>query len=181
MELNENPPRAFAAFLLEAGIEGLRHTGGTYMAHLVAVYRDLGEWGCSPDVRAAGMFHSIYGTEIFKDFALPLSRRRDLEDLIGRRAELLAYSNCAMDRASFDQAVLAGVPPHLFRDRWTGHPIELGKEDFRDLAVIHLADRLEQVGRSGAWNYRAEAYRRLADWLGPAAAERFRCVYARTL
>lgn len=181
VELNENPPKAFLTFLLEAGIEGLRHTGGTYVGHLVAVYRDLGQWGCSPEVRAAGMFHSIYGTEIFKDFALPLGRRRDLAELIGERAELLAYANCAMDRGSFDQAILHGAPPHRLKDRWTGLFLELGPEDFRDLSVIHLVDRLEQVGRSGAWSYRLDAYRRVAEWLGPAAAERFRRVYAQAL
>ena len=71
----------------------------------VAVYRLLESQGCPEDVCRAGMFHSIYGTEKFQGFTLPLGRRDEVRALIGDRAERLAYLNCAMDRASFDRAL----------------------------------------------------------------------------
>ena len=57
------------------------------------------------------MFHSIYGTEQFQRFALPLERRGEVRAQIGERAERLAYLNCAMDRASFDAAAASGLGP----------------------------------------------------------------------
>ena len=90
-------------FLVGIGIEQIPHTQKSYLAHLIAVYRDLESLGCAEDVCRAGMFHSIYGTEKFQGFTLPLERRGEVRELIGERAERLAYLNCAMDRASFDQ------------------------------------------------------------------------------
>ena len=58
------------------------------------------------------MFHSIYGTEKFQGFTLPLERRHEIRALIGDRAEYLAYLNCAMDRASFDRAVDQANEPY---------------------------------------------------------------------
>ena len=39
-----------------------------------------GTQGCPEDVCRAGMFHSIYGTEKFQGFTLPLGRRDDVRD-----------------------------------------------------------------------------------------------------
>jgi (p)ppGpp synthase/HD superfamily hydrolase len=96
------------AFLLGQGIEEMEHTGKTYLGHLIAVHRMMEEQACSTDACRAGLFHSIYGTEAFQRFQLPLNRRAEIRDLIGERAERLAYLNCAMDRASFDAAMQRG-------------------------------------------------------------------------
>ncbi len=77
-------------FLVEIGIEQVPHTHKSYLAHLIAVFRDLEADGCSEDVCRAGMFHSIYGTEKFQGFTLPLERRDEVRSLIGERAEFLA-------------------------------------------------------------------------------------------
>ena len=60
-------------FLIGIGVEQVSHTGKSYLAHLIGVYRDLETWGCGPDVCGAGMFHSIYGTELFQGFKLPFA------------------------------------------------------------------------------------------------------------
>ena len=87
------------------GVEQVPHTHKSYLAHLIAVFRFLESQGCPEDVCRAGMFHSIYGTERFQGFTLPLERRDEVRALIGDRAERLAYLNCAMDRTSFDRAL----------------------------------------------------------------------------
>src|SRR5690348_10211208 len=74
-------------FLLGVGIEQVPHTGKSYLAHLIALYRMLESQGYSQDVCRAGMFHSIYGTEKFQGFTLPLDRRDEIRALIGDRAE----------------------------------------------------------------------------------------------
>src|SRR6185312_7855292 len=130
-------------FLLGAGIEQVPHTGKSYLAHLIAVYRILESQGYSEDVCRAGMFHSIYGTEKFQGFTLPVDRRAEVRALIGDRAERLAYLNCAMDRASFDRAVEQATAPRTFTDRITGEVVSLTEADFDDLCRVHLLDWLE--------------------------------------
>ena len=92
-------------FLVGMGVEQVPHTHKSYLAHLIAVFRSLESLGCPEDVCRAGMFHSIYGTERFQGFTLPLEQRGEVRTLIGDRAERLAYLNFAMDRASLDRVL----------------------------------------------------------------------------
>jgi hypothetical protein len=166
-------------FLLGLGIEEMAHTGKTYLGHLVAVHRLMLEQGCELDACRAGLFHSVYGTEQFQRFQLPLDRRPEVRAVIGERAERLAYLNCAMDRASFDAALELGQPPYPVRDRMTGAEVLLSREDFDDLGRVHLYDWLEQVPRSRlGYGYRRAAYRRLAERLGPGAVACYDRVFA---
>jgi hypothetical protein len=165
-------------FLVGIGIEQVPHTQKSYLAHLIAVFRDLDAQGYGEDVCRAGMFHSIYGTEKFQGFTLPLDRRDEVRALIGDRAEHLAYLNCALDRPSFDRAVDQRGEPYRILDRITGAEVSLTQADFDDLCGVHFYDWLEQVSRSGEWDYRRPAYRRMAERLGQAAVENFDRVYA---
>jgi hypothetical protein len=170
--------KRLTGFLVGMGIEDIPHTEKSYLAHLIAVYRDLESQGCPRDVCRAGMFHSIYGTEKFQGFTLPLGRRGEVRDLIGDRAEQLAYFNCAMDRASFDRALDQPAEPYRIVDRITGEEIELSTDEFDDLCRVHLFDWLEQVPRSQEWGYRRDAYRKMAVRLGPSAEAAFGRTYA---
>ena len=172
--------RSMTDFLVSLGTDSVPHTGEKgFLAHLIGVHRDLESWGCERDVCRAGMFHSIYGTELFQKFSLPLDRRDEVRQLIGERAERLAFVNCVMDRASFDRLILS-CGPYRIADRVSGNIIELGEQDFQDLCVVHLCDWLEQVPRSKQWDYRRESYRNLAERLGGIAKESFDRVYALT-
>lgn len=169
--------KRLTGFLVSLGIQDVPHTEKSYLGHLIAVYRELEAQGCSLDVCRAGMFHSIYGTEKFQGFILPLERRGEVRELIGDRAERLAYLNCAMDRASFDRAVERGEGPYRIADRLAGDEFTLSQEDFDDLMRVHLFDWLEQVPRSKEWDYRRDSYRRMAERLGPRAFEAFARTY----
>jgi hypothetical protein len=164
-------------FLIGEGVEQIGHTGKSYLAHLIGVYRLMESRGCAVELCRAGMFHSIYGTERFQGFKLPLERRAEVRQLIGDRAERLAYLNCAMDRASFDRAV-AQEGPYRITDRLTGQEVELSAEDFDDLCRVHLYDWLEQVPRSRDWNYRRSAYQGMVRRSGTAAREAYERVFA---
>jgi hypothetical protein len=98
--------------------------------------------------------------------------------LIGDRAERLAYLNCAMDRASFDRAVGQDAGPYRFRDRFTDQTVELAEADFADLCRIHLYDWLEQLPRCRRWDYRRQAYRRMAERVGGPAPAAYQRVFA---
>jgi hypothetical protein len=165
-------------FLIGMGVEQVPHTHKSYLAHLIAVYCSLESQDCPPDVCRAGMFHSIYGTERFQGYTLPLERRGEICALIGDRAERLAYLNCAMGRASFDRALAQGVEPYRIIDRITGQEIQLSQVDFDDLCRVHLFDWLEQVPRSREWDYRRAAYRRMAERLGGPAKENHERIFA---
>ncbi len=166
-------------FLVNLGIEKVPHTQKTYLAHLIAVYRLMQRVGCEEDVCRAGMFHSIYGTQLFQGFKLDLDRRPVVRELIGERAEKLAYLNCAMDRPSFDAALDQPGDSYSFVDRLTGQEVRLGRADFDDLCRVHLYDWLEQVPRSHhGWGYRRNAFRRRAERLGDAALAEYDRVFA---
>jgi hypothetical protein len=155
------------AFLQTLGLESVPHTRHTYLAHLAAVHRDLARWGCDEDVCLAGLFHSIYGTELFRGFTLPLERRGEIRALAGERAERLAYVNCLMDRASLDRW-LETRGPYVIQLR-EGGEITLSEVDYDDVCRVHLCDYVEQIERSDRWDYRRDAYRRMAHRLGGSA------------
>jgi hypothetical protein len=165
-------------FLVNLGVDEVAHSGKSFLAHLVGVYKYMEARGCDQELCRAGMFHSIYGTELFQGFKLPLDRRLDVRGLIGERAERLGYINCAMDRASFDRAAERDDESYRFTDRITKEEICLSRRDFDDLCKIHLYDWLEQAPRSKRWDYRREGYRRLALRLGGVALESYDQVFA---
>jgi hypothetical protein len=166
-------------FLVDLGIEAVPHTNKTYLGHLVAVYRFMEAEGCSEELCRAGMFHSIYGTEKFQGFKLPLEDRAKVRGMIGERAEKLAYLNCLMDRSTLDRALDNAGPPYRISERDTGVSHDLSRADFDDLCRVHLYDWLEQVPRSRyGWDYRRAAYRRMAERLGGNALTAYDRVFA---
>ena len=125
------------------------------------------------------MFHSIYGTEQFQGFKLPVESRAQVREMIGERAEQLGYLNCAMDRASFDRAAQGNGESYRFTDRLTQKSVELSPADFDDLCRVHLFDWIEQAPRSRlGWDYRRAAYRRLAERLGGTALAAYERAFA---
>jgi len=164
-------------YFQRVGASDIGHTDKSYLAHGISVRNDLIAWGCDEDVAVAGLFHSIYGTERFQGFVLPLEHRDEVRDLIGERAEWLAWLNCAMDRRHFDQQALQDAGPYRILNRFRDEEVDVSDDDFEALCVIHLCDWLEQVPRSKAWDYRPDAYRRLAERMGGIGLESFDRVY----
>jgi hypothetical protein len=165
-------------FLVDLGIDQIAHTQKNYLGHLVNVYNLLKAAECDEDVCRGGLFHSIYGTEKFQGFKLPLDRRADLVELIGDRAERLAYWNCMMDRGSLDERLTQTSEPFVVRNRESGEAMALTRQEFDDLCCVHLFDWLEQAPRSRfGWDYRRDAYRQMAQRLGEWAVQAFERVY----
>ncbi len=171
--------KELTGFLVNLGIEQIAHTQKNYLAHLVSVYKLLQTNGYDEDLCRAGLFHSIYGTEKFQGFKLTLDQRGELTELIGSRPERLSYWNCLMDRSSFDELLEQSAEPFQLRNRETGEIMPLTLQEFDDLCCVHLFDWLEQAPRSRfGWDYRREAYRRMAERLGGRAVEAYDIVYA---
>ena len=170
--------RKMTKFLVDQGTNDVPHTGGAFLAHLVGVYKDLQAWDAEIPVGRAGMFHSIYGTEMFQGFSFPENRRDEIKELIGERAEFLAWINCVMDRDSFYDQVERSAP-YRITNRITGYSIELDEQQFTDLCTVHLCDWLEQLPRLKDWDYRRESFKQLAVYLGGVARESFDDVYVK--
>src|SRR4051794_26162692 len=166
-------------FLVSLGIEQIGHTQKNYLGHLISVYKLMQAYGCNDELCRAGLFHSIYGTEKFQGFKLPLERRAELAELIGSRAERLAYWNCQMDRGSLDSLLTQVEEPHLLRNRESGEMMPLTRSELDDLCCVHLFDWLEQAPRSRfGWDYRRRAYRQMAERLGNCALQAYDKVFA---
>ena len=183
MNASPRPVADLVDFLRSLGTDEIDHTGHDFLTHLRAVHDLLAEHDAGDELSAAGLFHSIYGTEKFQNFSLPLSERAQVRELIGDRAERIAWLNCVMDRSTFDAAVSAALASGTILsicDREGNPPIPMSLNELRDLAHVHLFDWLEQVERSEfGWSYRREAYREMALLVGPEADALYKDVFAR--
>jgi hypothetical protein len=165
-------------YFQDVGATDVPHTQKSYLAHGIGVYTDMKAWGGDEDLCHAALFHSIYGTQIFQGFVLPIERRDELKAFIGERAEWLAYLNCFMDRESFDNQLEDDKDVYAIIHRETGEIMEVTRKDYDDIVRIHLCDWLEQVGRSDKWDYRRDAFHNMARRLGGIALESFDQVFA---
>ncbi|NNE18900.1 MAG: hypothetical protein HKN10_10535 [Myxococcales bacterium] len=166
LETNEPRLAKLRAYYEQLGIADRKHTQRTFWDHVEGTYRLLESWRCARAVCEAGVFHSIYGTERFRSFELPLDRRPELQALIGEEAEELAYLNCFMERSTFDADIQRPEPPPRIRHRTAGVEIRIAPDRFDALCCVHLADWVESVGRWKGWNERRATYDRLAQCLG---------------
>jgi len=166
-------------YYISIGADKIGHSEKTYLAHAIGVYKGLRDWDCSDDICNAGLFHSIYGTQLFQGFTLPVERRTELQELIGDYAEKLAFINCFMDRSSLDAQMHQIDGPYTIIHRETGEQIPLEKNEFDDVALIHLCDILEQVERSQFWDYRRAEYRAIAERFGGIALQSYDEVFTR--
>ena len=78
-------------FLLDNGIDENDHSQRSLLEHLTGTASLLMDWGCSNDVVLAGLCHSIYGTDSYHTVTVDHSKRNDVRNLIGERAETLAW------------------------------------------------------------------------------------------
>ncbi|MFP6766255.1 MAG: hypothetical protein VB858_21665 [Planctomycetaceae bacterium] len=165
-------------YLLEVGAGDVTHTEKGYLSHAISVYNDLRKWGWDEELARTGIFHSIYGTELFQRFTLPLERRDEVQRLIGERAEWLCWLNCAMDRPHFDREILKTEGGRQILDRFSGKLVGVSSDDFDALCFLHLCDWLEQVGRSSGYDYRRTGYRDLAQRVGGIGLSNYERVFA---
>lgn len=143
--------------LQELGANRIPHSRRSLFDHLVGTGEILRAWDCDVDVCAAGMFHSIYGTNAFALSCLDRRDRDRLRDLIGERAEELAYLFCVSNRP---YGILQAAKNAQLVNRFTGEIIVVSPADIRELLEIECANLIEQraghrflvelVGLSGA-------------------------------
>ena len=97
------------AQLVELGKQ-ISHGHGSYIEHCLEVYNILTDKQCSDDVRLAGLYHSVYGTDFFN--AGVKITRKEVKSIIGNYAEELAYTFCTIENR--DLAILNSDHADLF-------------------------------------------------------------------
>ena len=70
------------------------------LEHLKGTYQLLASWKERSEVMNAGHFHSVYGTEVFKQQLAASEERTAISKLIGSESEQLTYYFSIMDRKS---------------------------------------------------------------------------------
>lgn len=154
------------ALLEEVGAEDTEHPSGTLLQHLQGTYEVLEGWGCSEALCLAGLYHSVYGTEVFQTTTIPLDAREKVEAAIGEEAEELVFLYSVLRRSSL-YANLDRGGPYTVTSR-DGATIELsGLRQFADLMTLDVANRLEQLDRTSPSPPRRERDRRIYERAAP--------------
>jgi len=133
-------------FLRDAHTEGMPHSGRALFNHLLGTRQVLVEWGARPALCDAGLFHSIYSTEHYEEKALPLTRRGEVQQLIGEEAESLVWLFCMMRREAFFLDLGKDGSPSV-QHRETGEHIPLSGTQRQDLLTLLFANSLEGFPR----------------------------------
>ena len=110
-------------FLLDNDADENAHSGRNLIEHLLGTAELLMEWECDKDLVLAGLCHSIYGTDSYHTVTIDLSRRDEVRDLIGERAEELAWQ---------------------FGNRKNPRIVSFIENEETDLVVIECANLIEQ-------------------------------------
>ena len=83
--------KQYIQFLKSHGAAEIEHSGEDFLSHLMGVMELLKAWKAPEHLCLAGLFHSVYGTEVFQESLIPNDLRPKVQKLIGEGAEEIAY------------------------------------------------------------------------------------------
>lgn len=134
----------YKTYLLAQGADKTAHSGHTLLQHLAGVHDILRTSKFPKYVCAAGLFHSVYGTQVFKKVTVDKSRRTEVQALIGTKAECLAMAFCELPRPKlFEDALQQGITP--LPDWMADVDTAYDKQQFlADLLALECANLAEQ-------------------------------------
>lgn len=150
------------ALLDELGVEDTEHPSGTLLEHLQGTYDVLAGWDCAPHVCLAGLYHSIYGTELFRTQTLGLDARERVQAAAGERAEALAFLYCTIRRSSLYDNLERGAPYTVETLDSAVMPLT-GIEQLSELITLDFANRIEQLPRDPMGSLELERARRIYE------------------
>lgn len=181
--MTQNPPATILFQSVEPRLAGLLqsldahrvlHSKRTLAEHLVGTHDLLRSWGNDEAVCRAGLFHSIYGTRVFKIRCVDFSSRKMVRDVIGVAAESLAYMFCIADRDSFFSGVR--TTPHVIRDGVGNTDLAVTRRELASLLEIEAANIVEHLPRRGRETRRSmrryrDAFAECRDFVTSDAAD----------
>ena len=137
--------KRYLSLLRASGADKLAHSGRTLLDHLVGTYRLLKDWGNAEPVCAGGLFHSVYGTNVFRPQAIKPWERDRVRAVIGVEAEEYAHLFCSVNRP---QALLDAIDGGTLVDRLRGGTIAVERNVLQALLEIECANLIEQGSRT---------------------------------
>ncbi len=137
-------PAHMLDLLKRSGADVAQHSQRRLLDHLVGTYQLLQTWGMEQHVCTAGLFHSIYGTNIYTHQSIAFSERADVQAAIGMQAEHLSWLFCSIERP---QAFFSALQHGLLRNRMDGSDMACPPHVLRELLDIECANQIEQGGR----------------------------------
>ena len=132
------------AYLLAQGAGTSAHSGRTLWTHLAGVHRILQVGKFADYVCAAGLFHSVYGTQAFKTVTVEKTRRAEVQRLIGDKSESLVMAFCELPRPKLFETTLQRGTQRL--PEWIAQlDTAYEKQQFlADLLALECANLAEQ-------------------------------------
>jgi hypothetical protein len=134
----------YKSVLSSLGADSINHHGRMLTDHLIGTSQLLAKWGNPKEVIAVGAFHSIYGTEEFKNQAISLDRRSEIAQLIGDEAEHLVYLFSVANRRAFYE-VTDGEAPFVKVPREGDRKIPISKAQYKALLELEAANIVDQA------------------------------------
>lgn len=138
--------KKYLEFLKIHGASDIEHSGEDFLSHLKGTMDILVSWKVDLPITIAGLFHSVYGTEVFKDALIPSDLRPKIQKMIGIRAEKVTYLFGIMIRSHF-LSQLGLNEKKIIKNRFDQSITEISDNEFKDLCHIYIANRLEQHHR----------------------------------
>jgi hypothetical protein len=127
----------------------IEHPGGSLLDHLVRTHAKLCMWSLDQDVCLAGLCHAAYGTDGFATALLNTEARPVLTELIGQRAEYLAYLYGSCDRGLTYPTFRSPGSDIAIVDRFTGGHSDPVAADLIAFCHITIANELDVLVRGG--------------------------------
>ncbi|MYM84899.1 hypothetical protein GTP44_23495 [Duganella sp. FT50W] len=146
-------------------VQHFPHLHGSALDHLIGVYELLRSWGNREEVCLAGLFHNIYGTEVFKPKAVALEQRQSIAAVIGDEAEHLAYLFCVCRRIGFFDQHGNPEKPALWNEVEQRQLIATAAQ-IKALMEVEIANGIEQYSPGLELPIRqAQELKGMAEWM----------------
>jgi aspartate beta-hydroxylase len=153
-------PERLIGFLRSVGAARLDHgRGRSLLDHLLGTSDIVRRWRQPPHLQRAALLHSVYGTYACRRQLVAPSRRADVIELAGARAERLAYLFSVVPRDLLFAGTYAWARdlPGLSREAGVvpGDQRPATRAELDELVLLHMADTAEQAraadGAPGRW------------------------------
>jgi hypothetical protein len=132
-------------WLAAHGAADQAHSGRVLLTHLRGTWALLQAAGLDEAVCVGGLFHSVYGTNVFKPVTVAHDQRAAVQALIGERAERLAWLFGHLQRPQVLVAALhAQGLASLVEDVNARLHLRIDAAVVADLQAIECANLLEQ-------------------------------------
>ena len=128
-------------YLKELHTGAVAHERGSLFDHLIGTYNYLASWGCEEHICSAGLFHSIYGTNIFRHATITHAKRQQIKDLLGEKAEDLVYLFSCINRPL---GLITAIYDGYLLDATQKSRILITREKLGELIEIEAANLMEQ-------------------------------------